>query len=375
MKNFITKLLKSLKISFIVEFLRRFRFFHFRLHHPYLSLQYQTAKSNGLSLVESKDLERLVDSISDEIEIIPSGQWDDIFNAYQSEALNYIKIKDYLSLENMLINPLTNDLMYGFDNLSKSLRSPFRLETITENLIAADHFVALAEYLGVINYISPEGLSNPIKRKTDIEAIINKIITKIFNTQTFSFPSPYRGEKGISTQFGIASLRVPSAIYQALRISKYGDNICEIGPGLGRTAYFATLLGIKKYTLVDIPASSLVQGYFLLASQAETKFIFNGENESDSGLHFKTPRTFLSSVERYDLVLNVDSLTEMGIDAARNYLKEITTRAKYFLSINHEENEFCMRELSTEFPQLQLVQRSRSWIRPGYVEELYKIIQ
>lgn len=352
----------------------RFRFFHFRLHHPYLSLQYQTAKSNGLSIVESKDLERLVDSISEEIEIIPSGQWDDIFDAHQSEALNYIKIKDYLSLENMLINPLTNDLMYGFDNLSKSLRSPFRLETTSESMVAADHFVALAEYLGVINYISPEGLSNPRKRKTDIEAVINKIIAKIFKTRSFSFPNPYRGEKGISTQFGIASLRVPSAIYQALRISKYGDNICEIGPGLGRTAYFATLLGVKKYTLVDIPVSSLVQGYFLLASQVETKFIFNGENESDYGLHFKTPSTFLSSSERYDLVLNVDSLTEIGIDAARAYLKEITNRAEYFLSINHEENEFSMRELSTEFPELQLVERSRSWVRPGYVEELYKII-
>lgn len=374
MKKFVRKLLIKLNILFIIEFAMRFRFFHFRRHHPYLNIQYQTARSSGQTSVESEDLARLVQSISKEIEMVPTAQWGEINGAYHSDVMTHIKNKDYVAIDKMLANPLTNNLMYGFDNLSKSLQSLFRLETTSEGTVAADHFVALAEYVGVIKYISPESLVHPKKRIINLKPVVDKTIEQVFQRPDFSLPNPFKGEKGISTAFGVASLRVPSAIYQALKISRYGDNICEIGPGLGRTAYFAALLGVKKYTLVDIPVSSLVQGYFLLASQSNYKLIFNGEKELDHGFHFKTPSAFLGAEERYNLVLNVDSLTEIGVDAARGYLKEITNRAEYFLSINHEENEFCMRELAAEFPNLKLVERSRSWIRLGYVEELYKII-
>ena len=74
------------------------------------------------------------------------------------------------------------------------------------------------------------------------------------------------------------------------------------------------------------------------------------------------------------MILNVDSLTEIGKDDAIRYFKEIKKKAKYFLSINHEYNLFTISELAFEFPEFKLISRSRSWIRPGYIEELYQIM-
>ena len=272
----------------------------------------------------------------------------------------------------MLADPLSNDLMYGFDNLAKSLQSKLRLETRSENAMTADHFLALAEFLGVAKYQGPEGLVSPKKQTININPLIDCIIEKVFQ-RDISFPNLYPGEAGIITSFGIASLRVPAAIYQANQVVKLGKNICEIGPGLGRTAYFANLLGARKYTLVDIPITSLCQGYFLLNSLPNVDFSVSSESDIDQGIQLRLPPEFLNSSEKYDVVLNCDSLTEIGIDPARQYMNKIISSAKFFFSINHEGNEFSIRELAAEFSELNLISRSRSWVRPGYVEELYEI--
>ena len=116
-----------------------------------------------------------------------------------------------------------------------------------------------------------------------------------------------------------------------------------------------------------------VQGHFLLQSLGDQKFVFNGEEAQDAGIHLMTPSHFLKSNEKYDLVLNVDSLTEIGVEATRGYLSVIAKRAKYFFSINHENNEFSISDVVQEFEGFQLISRNRSWVRRGYVEELYKI--
>ena len=85
------------------------------------------------------------------------------------------------------------------------------------------------------------------------------------------------------------------------------------------------------------------------------------------------PDTFFNSQEKYDVVVNVDSLTEIGFEVAESYISEISSRSKFFLSINHEGNEFTISELIKNFPNFNKLSRNRSWMRKGYVEELYEI--
>jgi len=364
----------NLNCFFIFDLLRKIRFFHYRFHYPYINLHYKKSKVSisNRDQIDKNKFERLVTSITKSKTFEGDGLWNEITKKYQREVIVHLKNKDYSKIESILANPLSNDLMFGFDNLAKSLRSILRIETITECSLTADNFLALAEYLGVINYQSPESLVSPKKKFIDLNPILDQIIYKVFG-KSISFPNFYMGEIGVYSKFGIASLRVPSSIYQAIQVSNIGNKICEIGPGLGRTAYFSKLLGAKKYTLVDIPLSSLTQGYFLMRSLPEIKYSCSGESDIEEGIEFRTPDQYFKGKGTYDVVLNVDSLTELDILTARKYLTEIIKRSKYFLSINHEQNDFTIRNLAKEFKELSLISSSRSWIRQGYIEELYKV--
>ena len=373
-KQRLVSILKKIKIYFAIDFLRKIRFFRYRFHHPYFKLQYSSAFVTQNTTRQSKDEEFFlhVKAISDSVEFNTTSQWKDIFSTYHLDIVGHLKNKDFNEVQKMLSDPLSNDLMYGFDNLARSLRSKLRLETRSENSMTADHFLALAEFSGVTKYFGPEALVSPRKSIISINPLIEETVKKLFG-KDITFPNLYPGESGLDTPFGIASLRVPSAIYQACQATKYGSNVCEIGPGLGRTAYFANLLGAQKYTLVDIPITSLCQGHFLLNSLPDVDFSVSGQSDISQGIQLRLPPEFFASSEKYDVVINCDSLTEIGIDYAREYLNEIISRTKYFLSINHEGNEFTIRELALEFKELNLISRTRSWVRPGYVEEFYEI--
>ena len=375
MKLFFKNILSLLGLFYLIDLIRKIRFFHYRHHFPYLKIGFIKGRVRKVNRpeIDQNLLVSLVDSINKDLDYSATSQWSEIFDSYQSEAVSSLRNKDTKKLLKLLRNPLKNNLQYGFDNLSKVLQSPFRIETLYEVKSTADHFVALAEFLNFQKYISPEGLVSPIKKKLDVNALVKEIVQKYF-PDNFTFPNPYLGEKGIFTPYGIASLRVPAAIYQAIQVRKFGDNICEIGPGLGRTAYFAKLLGAKIYTLVDLPISSLSQGYFLGSSLPNEAFCFNGQNiKINDGFKFHQPKNFIKCRDKYDVVLNVDSLTEIGFDTARDYLKNLIGKSEFFFSINHEGNEFCIKDIISEFPNYKLISKCRSWVRQGYVEELYKI--
>ena len=54
--------------------------------------------------------------------------------------------------------------------------------------------------------------------------------------------------------------------------------------------------------------------------------------EDGSGVRILPPPVFLEGDDTYDLVVNVDSLTELAPDVARSYAEAIRARAALFLS-------------------------------------------
>tara|TARA_B100000575_G_scaffold112722_1_gene89748 strand:+ start:4247 stop:5389 length:1143 start_codon:yes stop_codon:yes gene_type:complete len=375
MKSNIISILRKLKILFFFDYLRKIRFFYLRNHFPYLKLDFTSAvvKVRNVSDIDEQLYDRMFKSVRSELGYEPTGLWTDIFDEYQADAVRLIKEGNKDGLLKMLQSPLSNNIQYGFDNLAKVLQSNFRLETINEAKTTSDHFLALGEYTLASRYFSPEGLVSPLKERVDINKIVNKIVNSVFNGKCI-FPNPYIGERGMATEYGIASIRTPAAIYQSIRVLDLGKNICEIGPGLGRTAYFSKLLGAQRYTLVDLPIPSLCQSYFLGTSLPNETFIYNHEtSKNQKAIKFQQPESFLNDNEKYDVILNVDSLTEMGADAAKTYLRNFIGKSDWLLSINHEGNEFTVREIASELNEYTLISRSRSWVRLGYVEELYKI--
>lgn len=153
-----------------------------------------------------------------------------------------------------------------------------------------------------------------------------------------------------------------------------GGRVAEIGPGLGRTAYYANRMGLADYTLIDIPLSGAAQAHYLgsvLGPDAVTLW----DETGSAPVRIAPPSAFLDSNNQFDLVVNIDSLTEMSRAIADAYWSRIQSAAPVFLSVNHEYNAFRFADLYRASGHAHLVQRTPYWLRQGYAEELVRFAQ
>ncbi len=75
--------------------------------------------------------------------------------------------------------------------------------------------------------------------------------------------------------------------------------------------------------------------------------------------------------ENFDLIANVDSLTEMSSEQAIEYFRFAHQRAEIFLSINHEINSFRVYDLPKMACLSATSMRYGCSMRPGYMEECF----
>jgi hypothetical protein len=289
----------------------------------------------------------------------------------------------------MLRNPASTTLFWGFDALAKApprAVEPHELvlkrlndRTDWTHLYAIwimDALRGLAESVGAIRVNYPE-----VERETEIVSDELKSADPIIDViearmgKHLDFPNPFPGELGLSSRRGVISFRAVQAIYQAWRIAELisknaGRRVLEIGGGLGRTAYYAVKFGIQDYTIVDIPLTNVAQGYFLGRIFGPDGVRLFGE-EGD-GIRIIPPAAFLSVHDRYDLIVNVDSLTELDRATAETYCTAAKKRAVLFLSINHEFNPLTAQKVCTAANMIQEY-RMPYWMRRGYVEELFRM--
>jgi hypothetical protein len=271
----------------------------------------------------------------------------------------------------MLRKPSTNMLFYGFDTLTKTEanpKDPGWQEWVKQR--AYDNLLRLAEAIGIQPLEYPEGPTKnpPIDPETLLQSIDSAFGFKV------EFPNPFPDEVGLATSRGVASYRAVQALFQAFRISQLvGDNarVVEIGGGLGRTAFYALQFGVRDYTIIDLPMTNVAQGYFLGRTLGQHAISLFGENRA--GVRILPPTEFLDASDRYDLAVNVDSLTEMSRDTAVSYCTAIHSRAGKFLSINHEYNPFTVQEICSALG-MHAWARAPYWLRRGYVEEVFNLM-
>lgn len=273
--------------------------------------------------------------------------------------------------------PSNSELFYGFDNLTSSILPGYASLEAQQGhaMICLDHLIRVAEAIGVISLDNPEGYHYTPPIQWEADTIIS-LISKKWGIP-ITFPNPYSFEYGLLTSSGVISYRVPQALYQAYRIKQMMKNIknprvLEIGAGLGRTAYYATLLGVKDYTIVDLPFTAISSGYFLGVTLGEDQILLSGETSTDAQQRIKiiTPSEFLASDEKYDLIINADGFTEYDPSVARAYWNRIEKCTPIFLSINHESNSYSVETLINESTFDAEVNRFPYWMRRGYIEEI-----
>ncbi|MDA8559402.1 hypothetical protein N9K62_00545, partial [Candidatus Pelagibacter bacterium] len=240
-----------------------------------------------------------------------------------------------------------------------------------------DKLISFCEFLGILRLDYPENIKQQF-HNLDIEKLINEIEKKI--NIKLKFNNPFPGEKGIKTSRGILQVREIQAIYQAFKIKeilknkKYKTkNVLEFGGGMGRTAYYCYRFGIKNFTLVDLLIPKICQINYLSRIIQEKKIILNPKKNDFKKKNIKiiSPEYLFMNALKFDLVFNADSFTEIDLINQNKYKKYISKNSKIFYSINHENNNFKVRDFFKNINSLNY-SRNLYWLRKGYVEEIFK---
>jgi hypothetical protein len=237
-----------------------------------------------------------------------------------------------------------------------------------------DVLLGVMEYLGVIGPQNHEQGASFVQVPAD---------TLLENSPKFIMAPRWQGGLwGIKTSRGLFSDRDLMSLYIALKIKeKYplDSRIMEIGGGAGFVAYWLYQLGYRNIFLVDIPSVAACQAYQLAANIGAENISLHNESR-EAAVKFVTPDQLKHRVDRFNLVLNCDSMPEMDKDSLTTYLQFIADRADTFYSINQEcrgtyngvMQHVVRSVIKNEFKDsLTRVDRSRFWLRDGYTEEWY----
>lgn len=293
--------------------------------------------------------------------------------------------EDTGKISDMLSNPFSNDLLFGFDFLCKDC-----IDTGADriHIDAQALLYRLGEIWGVCSLIYTGLLNNSVSLAgwttnfdtllscVNYDAIIQRL-NELFSCD-IRFPNPYYGERGIwlATPDGdrIASFRAIQALHQAFTIwEKLGrkpGRVLEIGAGLGRTAYYCKTLFDIDYTIIDLPMTQVASAHFLMQTLGENRVCLYDEPADPNQIKILPPSAFLEEdMCKLDLVVNFDSLTEMDISVMKDYWNKIKQSSASFLSVNHEINEHTVRDLIVGDPAVKTYTRALYGMRIGYAEE------
>lgn len=344
------------------------------------SLSAIAGQTKGEQVDDRSIVSRIVKSYQlaiEEQESLGKSMWQYIFDQKHKNIHEIFKNGQEDAAAAILRDPGSSELFYGIDSLVASLQPQMQAQNYA--VLCLDCLVRFAEAIGAVRLQNPEGVYRP-PLSWNGDVILERVV-KVLG-YPISFPNPYPNEYGLSTSQGIISYRVPQALYQAWRIKQHvkgiqNPRVLEIGAGVGRTAFFARQLGIEDYTIVDLPITEISSEYFLSRAIGEDHVQLHGEKRpnAERSIKFLTPAEFMAGNSSYDLIINVDSLTEMDPDTARAYWKKIEASTGKFLSINHEFNPFTVKELIDESSSVVQADRMLNSMRRGYVEEYVQFRQ
>jgi hypothetical protein len=354
-----------------------------RRHRPYKRLHAEVVWTKGsIATDDDQDIRRLIAAYRyghDRFRFGEGSTWYLIFEAKQAEAHNALLSGDIGKVRALLANPAGNYVHYGFDILFKDVVETMQksdADALGYAMIVLDQLIRLGEAIGVLRAECPEHGRWVASAKWTADKLIPIIEAEL--GFPMACPDIYPMDIGLVTPRGALTYRAVHAMYQAHRLRQLvagirgrKARICEIGGGLGRTAYYANLAGIADYTLVDIPFTAASQGYYLMKVMGCGAITLSGETpRTEGGIRILSPEEFFKLEERFDVILNVDSITEFGGGDFTRYMDKIQTITGRFLSINHEQNQPRVIEALRRSERALDFQRHPYWMRTGYVEEL-----
>jgi hypothetical protein len=320
--------------------------------------------------------------------------WSDLGDLLHGGLAKLLKDRDVAGVSNYLSMAHSREVTHGITQghlATAGLKTDPGFARIVGGM-AKDALVSLGEYLGVLRVECPEQASSWGENLyRDVDRIVRDVEAAL------GIPLAIRN--GAGDHFGLAlndggvvALRDVWAVYAAKRALEAGKvlgaptnlSVCEIGGGAGGAAYYASLLGVRSYTIIDLPIINALQGYVLLMTLGPDRVRLYGEPTARSAVSVLPTWCFETENVRHDLLLNMDSFPEIHPSIVRRYLEVAKTRISAgFLSINQEAGapqntqraQGCVHQAATDAGQYESVTRNRCWVRMGYVDEVFRLRQ
>ena len=156
-------------------------------------------------------------------------------------------------------------------------------------------------------------------------------------------------------------------------------NICEIGAGWGRIAYYLTQLNSKlSYYVFDIPHTLLIAHEYLLENTNHIKvFNYNDSKKLGDkipGIYFLTPHFLEDFKPKYfDITINIASFQEMSQAQVKGYL-DIINKTSSLLYTQQRYKDLEMSYDKYEYPLNweKLIDKDVNF-HPLWFEQMFKI--
>lgn len=253
--------------------------------------------------------------------------------------------------------------------------------------MAHDKLILLAEAVGAIPPDNPEQGEHGQGVRSRPEDLVEGIEQRL--GLSIAPPDVDGAMLKLHTSRGLFGERDLNAIYTAhllrgLAADEAESSVCEIGAGTGRVAYWARRMGLRSYTIVDLPLVNVVQGFYALRTMPHDEVVLYGERPVGEGagcLRILPPHAVGELGDtHFDLFLNQDSMPEMHEEVAAGYIAWIARVCRgAFMSINHETKpafgdlvHLSVNNIAARVGGLRLDARYQYWLRRGYVVEVYR---
>jgi hypothetical protein len=315
-----------------------------------------------------------------------SGMWSHpVFSHRQRELLDALQKRDPRILANRLSSMFRSDFVLGmaFGSLGVG-QSPMSNRLMRLSVLS--QLAALAESQGVVRAENPEQGSAALafvhgadKLVADTEEVLGVPL---------DFPDVGAAYGIQITDRALISTDSADQIYAAARLRNAARDylsdharplrIVEIGAGYGAMAYWILLMTDARYVIVDLPVVNVLQGYFLAQALGSSEVSCYGEAPSRVAV---LPTHALSTIDvPFDILVNKDSMPEIPAQAVVDYLSWARTACTgIFYSYNqeaaalqeHEVPQNVVPEVVARLGGFTTIRRDTSWLRRGYVEDLY----
>ena len=202
--------------------------------------------------------------------------WSKIDETHRIEVHNALISDNHSRLRELLSDPAKTGLNFGLDTLSSISVVPLK----SNPQVRAGVGQTITDQIGsLLDTIGARRVANREARTVSEVVSGDHFLHELDKRMGFHvpFPSPFADEFGMRTERGLIAFKVPMALDQVYRLSCVskilgGDKVLEIGPGVGRTAFYARCAGLTNYTTVDTPLGIIAQSCWLEASWAQTRF-------------------------------------------------------------------------------------------------------